>query len=156
MAVRDQGTASLGKCHFSHLQNLALKLQFKKKKIPGKKRSGDEVGGGTTHQLLSTRTQSNFKNYIPRMYPSESKIDYFRAQHDPFSIRRQESSLIKAQLLLTSLHYQTGTEKGMGGQQLHTCGQHTYRHSELLFASNPDAKLSHLIRASSGGKPWLE
>lgn len=41
MAVRDQGTASLGKCHFSHLQNLALKLQFKKKKRSQERR---EVG----------------------------------------------------------------------------------------------------------------
>ena len=90
------------------------------------------------------------------MCPVEGKTDYFRAQNGLFSVRKQDASLMEAQLLLTPPPYQTGTEKGMGGQQLHTCGQPASKHSELLFASNPDAKLPCLIRASFGGKPWLK
>lgn len=37
------------------------------------------------------------------MYPAERKTDYFRVQNGPFSIRKQDISLMEAQLLLTSV-----------------------------------------------------
>lgn len=62
IAARDHSTASLGNRLFSHLQNLAPKLWFFfKKRIPKKKWSKEKVGGETTHQLLSTRTQATLK-----------------------------------------------------------------------------------------------
>lgn len=147
IAVRDHSTASLGNHLFSHLQNLAPKL--KRNKV---RRRWEEKQHTNCFLPEHKQLSKLDSTHVPR----RGKMHYFGAWNGLFSIRKQDTSLTHSQLLLTYLHHQTGLEKGMEGKQLHTCGQYKCKYSEVLFASNPDAKLSRLIRASFGGKLWLE
>lgn len=80
--------------------------------------------------------------------PPESKKN-IRAQNGPFYIRKQDTSLIKAQLLPTSLCHQTWAEKAWEGSNYTSMAS-----TENALCKVAEAKLSCLIKASFGSSNW--
>lgn len=86
---------------------------------------------------------------------AEDKAHYCRTEIGHFSTIKQYISLNNSQPLLTFIIRQ-GEKRVWKGRSCTPVANAACKHAQLLFASNPDAKLSCLIRSSFGGKLWLK